>query len=235
MGVFGRSLHVPAPGALHCRRHQAAFALLLAAGLLAVSVAVVVSGRAANRATQKLPDASATVRSILAEQRRQAATLAALEASLGRMGAAMAALGSRPDDGKQPRRDIGEGPGRVDGPDGPAALRAQLAELEERSREALAAANKRIDWLETLVYSQDVTGATAPAAAHRHGPRATARSPLGWYVVHAEPGVAVISGAKGTLDVTPGLVVPQLGRVSAIRRDGDYWIVVTESGIIRER
>jgi len=65
-----------------------------------------------------------------------------------------------------------------------ARLNARLDDRDERDHYALAAANKRIDWLETLVYSE-VTGSApaTPAAASnppltpgRHGPQPHASS-----------------------------------------------------------
>jgi len=55
-------------------------------------------------------------------------------------------------------------------------------------------------------------------------------------VLHAEKGVAVIAGKSGAIDVTPGFVVPNLGRVAAIRQEGRRWVVTTDKGMtIRER
>jgi len=55
-------------------------------------------------------------------------------------------------------------------------------------------------------------------------------------VLHAENGVAVIAGRGGAIDVTPGFMVPDLGRVAAIRQEGGRWVVVTDRGTtIRER
>jgi hypothetical protein len=41
--------------------------------------------------------------------------------------------------------------------------------------------------------------------------RRHARKTSGWYVLHAQEGVAMISGKGGTIDVTPGFVIPQFG------------------------
>ena len=57
-----------------------------------------------------------------------------------------------------------------------------------------------------------------------------------WFVLHAQKGVAVIGGKGGTIDVTPGFMVPDLGRVAAIRQEGGRWVVVMDKGLtIRER
>jgi hypothetical protein len=154
---------------------------------------------------------------IAMEQRRQAATLAAAQVALDQM-----------------RQEV-------------ALLRAGFDAQEERQRHAVTAANKRIDWLETLVYA-DTTGSIHPNSIPnptprltpgRHGPQqhaaSAAQAPAGWFVLYAESGLAVLSGDDGMIDVTPGFVIPELGRVSEIRQEGDRWIVVTDSGTIRER
>lgn len=57
-----------------------------------------------------------------------------------------------------------------------------------------------------------------------------------WFVLHAEKGVAAIAGKGGAINVTPGLMVPDLGRVAAIRQEGGPWVVVMDKGMtIRER
>ncbi len=46
----------------------------------------------------------------------------------------------------------------------------------------------------------------------------------------------MIAGKGGAIDVTPGFMVPDLGRVAAIRQEGGRWVVVMDKGImIRER
>ena len=113
------------------------------------------------------------------------------------------------------------------------ALRTSLDEQSERSRNEFSAINKRIDWLEKLVYSRDATGSVQPAMPVR---RQGSQSGPSWFVLHAQKGVAVIAGKGGTIDVTPGFMVPDLGRVAAIRQEGGRWVVVMDKGLtIRER
>jgi hypothetical protein len=212
--VFARCAYMPLwLSAWFCRERQVAFVCLLALGLAATAILVWAPARIASRTIREPVQQVFAESGIIAAQ--QAAELAALAASLGRMRQEMTALTARV--------------AHVE------SLRASPDEREERSHYALMAVNKRLDWLETLVYSQDVTGSTALARPHRHGPGPSAHSPPGWYVLYAEDGVAVISGAGGMIDVTPGFVVPELGLVSQIRRDGNRWVVVTEHGTIRER
>ena len=112
------------------------------------------------------------------------------------------------------------------------ALRSSLDELAERNRNDLRAVNKRVDWLEKLVYGHDAAGPVQLASSARPGARTERR----WVVLHAEKGVAVISGKGGAIDVTPGFTIPDLGRVAAIRQEGGRWVVVTDKGMtIRER
>jgi len=236
------------PTSSPAKQDPVAFAFLIAISLAAaVATGSALSG-VASGAMQDLLRAAGFGRdtAIQTEQHRQAAVLARLESSLGLMRNKVAQLNVRADEADAERRastppqsTAGEPVARVDDLEiGLATLRTSLVEHEERNRDAFAAVNKRIDWLETLVYSQDTTGsvqgATPPGSA-QGAARRRARQSSGWYVLHAEDGVAVITGKGGTIDVTPGFVIPQLGRVATIRQQGGHWEVVTDKGTIRER
>jgi hypothetical protein len=177
---------------------------------------------------------------IKSEQRRQALALARIETSFGLVRGEVALLNAWIADAEKPHQEAAkEAPaaGQVDSSIDLAALRSSLDEHAERNRHEFSAVNKRIDWLETLVYSPDVTGSVQPVAppapGRRHGPQTAAPD---WFVLHAEKGVAVIAGKGGTIDVTPGFEVPDLGRVAAIRQQGGHWVVVMDKGVtIRER
>jgi hypothetical protein len=54
----------------------------------------------------------------------------------------------------------------------------------------------------------------------------------GYWLVEADQGYAVIDGRDGPLQVTPGDVVPGIGRVQRIERRGRDWVVVTSAGVI---
>jgi hypothetical protein len=230
----------------HPKQDPVAFAFLIAISLAAaVATGSALSG-VASGAMQDLLRAAGFGRdtAIKAEQHRQVAVLARLENSLGLVRNKVAQLATRADEAdalrrasSPPQATAGGPAARVDDLElGLGTLRTSLVEQGERNRDAFAAVNKRIDWLETLVYSQDTTGSVpgatpvAPGAARRRG-----RLGSGWYVLHAQEGVAVISGKSGTIDVTPGFVIPQFGRVAAIRQQGGHWEVVTDKGTIRER
>ena len=170
---------------------------------------------------------------IMEEQRRQALALEKIEVSVGRARADIALLNSRVDEAENLHQEAANSAPSIDPELELGALRTSLDEQAERSRNGFNAVNKRIDWLEKLVYSQDPTGPVQPPTPGR---RLAAQSGTGWFVLHAEKGVAVIAGRGGAVDVTPGFVVPDLGRVAAIRQEGRRWVVVMDKGVtLRER
>jgi len=231
---------VPVP-----KHDPVAFTFLIA---MALAAAVVTGASLSGIASGAVQDLLRTAgfgqdSEIKAEQRRQALALAKIETSFGLVRGDVAMLNARIADAEKPRLGAAKeapapGPvsGHVDTSVDLAALRTSLDEHAERNRNELSAVNKRIDWLEKLVYSPDVTGSVAPAAPPASGRRHGAQSTPEWFVLHAEKGVAVIAGKAGTIDVTPGFVVPDLGRVAAIRQQAGHWVVVMDKGVtIRER
>jgi hypothetical protein len=170
---------------------------------------------------------------IRAEQRRQALALEKIELSVGRTRADIALLNARVEDSENLYLEAANSVQSTDGAFDLGALRTSFDEHAERNRDEFNSVNSRIDWLEKLVYSRDATGSIQTATPRRHQ---APRSGPGWFVLHAEKGVAVIAGKGGAIDVTPGFVVPNLGRVAAIRQEGGRWVVVTDKGVtIRER
>jgi hypothetical protein len=170
---------------------------------------------------------------IRAEQRRQALALEKIELSVGRMRADIALLDARVDDGEKAHQEAANSVPSIDSEFDLGGLRTSLDEQSERSRNEFSAINKRIDWLEKLVYSRDATGSVLPATPVR---RQGSQSGPSWFVLHAQKGVAVIAGKGGAIDVTPGFMVPDLGRVAAIHQEGGRWVVVMDKGMtIRER
>ena len=163
-----------------------------------------------------------------AEQHRQALALEKIELLVSRARADIALLNARLEDAENLRQQVVSTGPSLESDFELAALRSSLEENAERNRSEFTAVNKRIDWLEKLVYSQDATNAVQPATP---APRQGAQSKPRWFVRHAEKGVAVIAGRGGAIDVTPGLVVPNLGRVAAIRQEGGRWVVVMDKGV----
>jgi hypothetical protein len=192
----------------------------------------------ASGAVQKLPWTAGSRHdsAIIAEQRRQAAALEKIEVAVSRARADVALLNARADEAEnlhleaaKPASNAATGNDREFDL---GALRSSLDDQAERNRNELRTVNKRLDWLEKIVYGHDAAGPVQLAAARRPNARAERR----WVVLHAEKGVAVIAGKGGAIDVTPGFMVPDLGRVAAIRQEGGRWVVVTDKGTtIRER
>jgi hypothetical protein len=188
---------------------------------------------------------------IMAEQRRQALALEKMELAVDGVRADVTSLSARVDEAENLHQEaINAAPATTRGgpdPRDPAsgnlpqgrehefdlgALRASIDEQVEHNRNEFRAVNKRLDWLEKVIYGPE--GAVQPAGtAPRRPSRQFAR---GWRVLHAENGAAVIAGKRGAIDVTPGLRVPDLGRITAIRQERGRWVVITENGMtIREQ
>ena len=212
-----------------------AFTFLIAMALAAAVVSGASLSGVASGAVQDLLRTAGFGRDseIRAEQRRQALALEKIEMSFSVVRADVALLNARVDDAEKPRpKAANAAPSHFDGEFDLEALRTSLDEHTERNRNEFSAVNKRIDWIEKLVY-QDATGSVQPATPGR---RQGVQSEPGWFVLHAEKGVAVIAGKSGAIDVTPGFLVPDLGRVAAIRQEGGRWVVVMDKGMtIRER
>jgi hypothetical protein len=237
----------PAP-----RRDSLAFTFLIAMAL----AAAVTTGAALNGvATGAVQDLIRNVGSggndtVMLEQRRQATTLAAFERTLDIMRTEVGRLAAQVDSAADAAKSVASAAPVVSPPVAAArpdpapdsiaiaGLRASIDENEERTRAALAAVNKRVDWLETLVYSRDATGSISPSSPAAPSPPARRRSqknPQRWLLLHADHGVAVIGGKNGAVDVTPGFVIPELGRVAEIRQRDGRWQVVTEKATITQR
>lgn len=230
-----------------------AFTFLIAMGFaVAVTTGAALSGIASGAVQDLLHTAGAGANdAIQSEQQRQGRTLSAIERSLdvmrGEVGRLAVQVDSAAETAKSAPEPVTAAPEAAKPESGQdeialSALRSSIDEHEEHTRAALAAVNKRVDWLETLVYSRDATGSVVqPNQAVPAPPAGTMRrrngqnAPPRWLLLHAQTGVAVVAGKNGTVDVTPGYVLPELGRVAEIRiRDG-RWQVVTEKGIITQR
>jgi hypothetical protein len=231
------------------KRDHAAFAFLIAMGLaVAVVTGASLSSIASGAAQRILRSAGFGQNAeIKAEQHRQSLALAKIETSLGLVHGEITLLNTRADSlalasAEQAARQLksagasasAAAPGPSAGDIELTALRTSLDEHDQHNRQEFIAVNKRIDWLETLVYSHEATGSVQRTAVPSR--RRIAKSAAShWFILHAEDGVAVIGGKTGTIDVTPGYVVPELGRVSSVEQRDGHWVVVTEKGTIKER
>src|SRR4029079_8362546 len=54
----------------------------------------------------------------------------------------------------------------------------------------------------------------------------------GWVLREARNGQAVVETRGELFQVAPGVPLPGLGRVEAVRREGHSWVVVTQKGLI---
>lgn len=167
--------------------------------------------------------------SFMAEQRQQAEMLKQMELTMTRTRSDIALLTARMD--KAENLPDGAAPGSASDASGrtggAGALRAALTEESERNRNEFRAVNKRLDGLEKTVAGQPGAAPATGTAVHRQ----SSQLAHGWHVLHAENGTAVIAGKDGgNVDVTPGIKLPDLGRVTAIRQERGRWVVVTDNG-----
>src|SRR5262249_11887164 len=79
-----------------------------------------------------------------------------------------------------------------------------------------------------------VTAAVTTAPQIEPTPMPQPRPPIvqGWAVREVQNGSAWVENRGDLYRVAPGIPLPGLGPVEAIRRDGNQWVVVTQKGII---
>jgi outer membrane murein-binding lipoprotein Lpp len=126
---------------------------------------------------------------------------------------------------------------------------AQFAKINERldrvQAEQATKINKVIDNTERLekradVATRDVTTRDATARdVTGSGPQPAVASlpapqPIvtGWVLRDVNRGVAILQGRAGLIEVEAGDLVPGLGRIESIRKQGNRWVVVTSRGLV---
>jgi hypothetical protein len=62
-----------------------------------------------------------------------------------------------------------------------------------------------------------------------------ARKVPNWVVREVVNGKAMLQGPRGVIGVSRGDLVPGVGRVQSIARQGGHWIVATKNGVIGAR
>ena len=129
---------------------------------------------------------------------------------------------------------------------------ARIAERLDRSERAqaeplakLAKISDAVERLERRTAPAKVAAATTPNAGDVTGsigaPQIAAPSTKpanvisGWTLHDVYDGVALIKGRAGLIEVWPGDMLPQIGRIESIRKQDGHWIVVTSRGIIVDR
>ncbi len=107
--------------------------------------------------------------------------------------------------------------------------RAQIAKVSEEL-------NKRLDRAPETTGSIGKAATAAPAVEKPEvaPPIPTPRPAIvqGWTVREGRNGRVLVESRGEFFEVFPGVPLPGLGRVEAIRREGDRWVVVTPRGLI---
>jgi hypothetical protein len=116
----------------------------------------------------------------------------------------------------------------------PATKLAKLSEAVEKLHAAPPAASAA-----PAAAAKEVTGSISPPASAQAAAAKVevARLPTveGWSLRDVANGGALIEGRQGMFEVYAGDPVPGLGRIDAIRRQDDHWVVVTSKGLIVSR
>jgi hypothetical protein len=79
-----------------------------------------------------------------------------------------------------------------------------------------------------------VAASAAPAAATTQPP-AEAKKITEWVVREVINGTAILKGPRGVIGVSIGDLIPGVGRVQSIARQGGRWTVATNKGVITAR
>jgi len=134
-----------------------------------------------------------------------------------------------------------------------AAISAMAVKMERVQREPEAKLSQVIDRLDRLerklAASTAGVGAVTSAAGAAQRTAQVAAEPANiplenaegsrkphlitnWVVRDVYGGIALLQGARGTIEVAPGEIVPGAGRVKSIERRGPGWIVITSQGLV---
>jgi hypothetical protein len=85
-----------------------------------------------------------------------------------------------------------------------------------------------------VVQASAPSPATSPSEKPPQAPAATKKIPE-WVVREVVNGQAILQGPRGLIGVSTGDLVPGVGRVQSIVRQGGRWIVATNKGVISAR
>lgn len=172
----------------------------------------------------------------------QVADTSALDASVARIDADLAALKANVEHGsKIGLSQFNRTNDRLDKLEKaqaePLAKIAKLSETVDKLRAAPAQAAAAAPARETtgsIAPTQVATAAAAPAPVAAAPKTEVGRLPTieGWRLRNAGNGGALIEGRDGLYEVYPGDPIPGVGRVDAIRRQDGRWVVVTSRGLI---
>jgi hypothetical protein len=119
--------------------------------------------------------------------------------------------------------------------------------------------NERLDRIERSVAAAALSKVPQPAVANGSMPGTTIAAPApdlpaaappksgdkpvtaetkkipNWIVREVKNGTAILQGPRGVIGVSTGDLVPGVGRVQSITKNGGRWIVATNKGVISAR
>jgi hypothetical protein len=113
--------------------------------------------------------------------------------------------------------------------------RGQIAKVGEQLNEKLAERTRTADITGSVSKPATVAAiAPAPAEKAEAAPMPPPRPAIvqGWTVHEARNGRVIVESRGEFFQIAPGVPLPGLGRVEAIRREGDTVVVVTPKGLI---
>jgi hypothetical protein len=118
-------------------------------------------------------------------------------------------------------------------------LNERLDRIEHSAAVALTLAQPSAPTSDATSVAKPATGpvqasAPTPTAKPSEGSQAPVETKkiLGWIVRDVVNGKAILQGPKGVIRVSTGDLVPGVGRVQSIARQGRSWIVATNKGVI---
>jgi hypothetical protein len=145
--------------------------------------------------------------------------------------------------------NLGERLDRVErnAPAAAGAVSTKLEQLNERLDRIERSAAVALSTRQAPALASSPTSAAKPAAELvQASPAAPAATPslqapvetkkvAGWVVREVINGKAILQGPRGLIGVSTGDIVPGVGRVGSIARQGGRWIVATNKGVISAR
>jgi hypothetical protein len=197
----------------------------------------------------------------LSRRMRHRAALAAIVMFAAGFGAAVGAIANRPPQKPAPKPDTALLEENYALQRSVAKLAKDITTLkttvESSARDGRTQLAKLGDRIERVERAPEVTGSIAKPATASAGtppaqppaidkPDVIASPPLptprpsivqasivpGWILREARNGQAVVETRGELFQVAPGVPLPGLGRVEAVRREGNTWVVVTQKGLI---
>jgi hypothetical protein len=109
---------------------------------------------------------------------------------------------------------------------------AAVAALSKASQPAVASNSNPATTPTAL--APDMAAATAAKSRDNALTAETNKIP-NWILREVIDGTAILQGPRGIIEVSPGDLIPGVGRVQSIAKKGGRWIVATSKGVISAR